>query len=161
MHPRAAELIARLDLVPHPEGGHYRRIFQSTSRVQPLDGRDTRAAITTIHFLLSGEEISRWHRVASDEAWHLHEGDGLELFMADPRLTEVRRHVLGPAGGDAQPVLVVPAGSWQAARAKGPYALMGCTVGPGFDFADFEMLRDEPDATAALTARHPAFVSFV
>ena len=66
MHPRAAELIATLDLRPHPEGGFYREVHRSASQVVPGDGRGARAALTTIYFLLPGDAASRWHRVASD-----------------------------------------------------------------------------------------------
>lgn len=84
MDPRAAQLIERLALVPHPEGGHYREIQRSALRVRPLDGRGERAATTGIYFLLAAGEHSRWHRVASDETWHHYEGDALELLVAAP-----------------------------------------------------------------------------
>ena len=80
MHPRAAELIAALDLRPHPEGGFYRQIFRSAMQVSPMDGRSPRAALTTIYFLLTEGSFSRWHQVASDEVWHLYEGGPLELL---------------------------------------------------------------------------------
>jgi len=80
MHPRAAELIAVLPLQPHPEGGFYRQIFRSPVQVTPMDGRGTRAALTTIYFVLPEGSFSRWHQVASDEVWHLYEGGPLELL---------------------------------------------------------------------------------
>jgi predicted cupin superfamily sugar epimerase len=141
---RAAQLITMLDLRPHPEGGYYREVFRSAAFVQPLDPRPPRLALTTIYFLLAEGEVSRWHRVASDEAWHFHEGDPLELFMLDPQRQQLSRHLLGAVGKDSRPVHVVPGGVWQAARTTGAYTLVGCTVGPGFDFADFHMLRDVP-----------------
>lgn len=137
MHPRAAELIELLNLKPHPEGGHYAEVFRSTREVQPQDARPLRSALTTIYFLLMRGEWSRWHRVASDEAWHFYEGDPLELLVR--RGNDTKRTVLGVAGRDARPVSVVPADCWQAARSLGEYTLVGCSVGPGFDFADFEM----------------------
>jgi uncharacterized protein len=146
MDERAGELISSLGLVPHPEGGHFREVYRSASGVRPDDGRPVRSALTTIFFLLARGEVSRWHRVASDEAWHHYEGAPLELFTADREFGEVTRRVLGPVGTGAGPVHVVPAGAWQAARSLGAYTLVGCTVGPGFDFADFEMLRDLPEA---------------
>ncbi len=81
---RVRELVDALALVPHPEGGHYREIYRSRAHVTPHDGRPTRVAFTAIHFLLAAGEASRWHRVASDEAWHHYEGDALELFGATP-----------------------------------------------------------------------------
>jgi len=137
-------LVATLELQPHPEGGHYRRIHASTARVTPADGRGIRPALTCIHYLLAAGECSRWHRVASDEAWHYIEGAPLALFDADPGFEQVEMRALGPFAPGAEPVRVVPHRRWQAARSTGAYTLVACTVGPGFDFADFEMLRDQP-----------------
>jgi len=147
---RVAQLIEALQLAPHPEGGFYREIFRSTASVQPADGRSARAALTTIYFLLPSGASSRWHRVTSDEVWHLYEGGPLELRMAPPDLSMVTRTTLGPAITSDGPVCTVPAGWWQSARPLGHYALMGCTVGPGFDFADFTMIGDDPSAAEAI-----------
>ena len=146
MHPRATQLIEVLDLAPHPEGGFYREIYRSTSSVQPGDGRGGRDAATTIYFLLVEGTHSRWHRVRSDEVWHLYEGAPLEILTAPPAIDHVRRVVLGPALETDGPVHVVPAGWWQAARPLGEYVLVGCTVAPGFVFEDLSFLRDEPAA---------------
>lgn len=161
VHPRAAALIAALDLAPHPEGGFFREIHRSKASVRPDDGRPDRAALTTIHFLLVAGAPSRWHRVASDEAWHHLEGDALELHSAHDSFDTLITHRLGPYDGTATPVHVVPAGEWQCARTTGDWTLVGCTVGPGFDFADFALLRDRPDDAALLRARQPAFTEFL
>jgi hypothetical protein len=153
MHPRAAELIRLLDLRPHPEGGHYREVFRSAGAVRPADGRGDRPGLTAITFLLAAGEVSRWHRLASDEVWHHYEGDPLELFLLDGDRLERRR--LGPAGPESGPVVAVPAGCWQAARPEGAYALAGCSVGPGFDFADFRLMADDPAAVDALRRPFP------
>ena len=153
IHPRAAQLIEALDLAPHPEGGFFREIYRSVSRVRPADGRNDRDAATTIYFLLVGGTHSRWHRVRSDEVWHLYEGGPLELFTAPPAADEVRRVVLGEAVQSDGPVHVVPAGWWQAARPLGEYVLVGCTVAPGFVFEDFSFLRDNADALERINAR--------
>jgi uncharacterized protein len=154
-HTRALELIEELGLLPHPEGGHYLEIFRSSAEVQPGDSRPPRAALTTILFLLRAGDHSRWHRVLSDEAWHFQEGDPLELFWVD-REENVHREVLSSGGRGARHATVVPAGCWQAARPMGAYALVGCTVGPGFDFDDFEMITGPSPALAALE-RLPGF----
>lgn len=155
MHARAAELIERLDLRPHPEGGFFRELHRSATLVRPMDGRPLRAALTTIYFLLPEGAHSRWHCVKSDEVWHLYEGGPLELLVAAPDLTVVERVLLGAAGSTEQgvvgPVHTVPAQWWQAARPVGPYALVGCTVGPGFDYADFSFLRDDADDMSRLS----------
>ena len=159
MHPRAAELIATLDLKPHPEGGFYREIFRSALVVQPDDERGERSALTTIYFLLPGGAVSRWHRVSSDEVWHLYEGGPLELLELDTALRGVERHTLAAVGPGRRPVHTVAANRWQAARALGDYALAGCTVGPGFEFADFRMLDETEGAT--VSRRWPELAPFV
>lgn len=162
MHPRTAELIATLDLHPHPEGGFYRELHRSMSQVTPADGRGVRAALTTIYFLLPGGTSSRWHRVSSDEVWHLYEGGPLELLELDADARHLERHRLGAIGdGDSAPVHTVPAGVWQAARPLGDYVLVGCTVGPGFDFADFRMLADDPQLATIVRHAWPEVASLV
>ena len=161
MEARAAHLIESLGLAPHPEGGHFREVYRSASRVQPQDQRSERATLTTIYFLLTRGEFSRWHRVASDEVWHYYEGDPLELFMMDPDFDHIARHALGPVGEGVQPVTVVPAGAWQAARTLGVYTLVGCTVAPGFDFADFELLGKQSGAAEAVRERYPGLACFL
>jgi predicted cupin superfamily sugar epimerase len=156
MHPRAAELIAALDLQPHPEGGFYRQIFRSEVQVTPMDERGPRAALTTIYFLLPEGSFSRWHQVASDEVWHLYEGGPLELLELSASGQSVVRHRLGQVGSNTDaPVCTIPAGIWQAARPSGDYAFVGCTVGPGFDWADFRLLADDQERAAAVRAALP------
>ena len=152
-HPRTAELIRELHLAAHPEGGYYAVVFRSSSTVAPADGRGTRPALTTIYFLLPAGAFSRWHRVWSDEVWHFYEGAPLELLQLSADLVSLTRFALGPLAGDQAPVHTVHAGNWQAARTTGAYTLVGCTVGPGFDFQDFTMLSDaSADALKARTA---------
>ncbi len=149
MNDRAKELIHTLGLSPHPEGGHYREIHRSPLNVPAIGGG--RSALTCIYFLLTAGQKSRWHRLrTADELWHHLEGAPLELFIAEPELTLVERRVLGPLRADSAPQRVVPAGHWQAARTLGEYTLVGCSVGPGFEFSDFQLLSDLPTATAQL-----------
>ncbi len=159
---RADELVRALDLRPHPEGGHFRELYRSRRMVRTDDGRSERWALTSILYLLRAGERSRWHRVASDEAWHFHEGDPVELHLMDGQLERVKVERLGPVGdGDARPVRVVPAGVWQAVRPLGAYALCGCSVAPGFEFSDFRLLQDEPALAARLRATHPALADLL
>ncbi|HEX6706620.1 MAG TPA: cupin domain-containing protein [Albitalea sp.] len=141
LNGRAAELVNLLHLQPHPEGGHYRELFRSPHGVQPDDARARRSALTTIDFLLARGQFSAWHRVASDEVWHLLEGGPLRLWLMDPAQHDVVAVTLGPVDVGQAPRHVVPAGCWQAAEPLGEYAFVGATVGPGFDFADFAFLR--------------------
>lgn len=141
MHPRARQLIDTLQLAPHPEGGFYRRVFES--RQADAGGRPRSSAI---FFLLPGGAVSRWHRVDADELWHWHEGGELELLVAEAPEAEVRREILAPAGEGRLPQRAVPAHAWQAARCLGDYVLVGCTVAPAFEFAGFELLAGDADA---------------
>ena len=160
MH-RAQELIRTLRLQPHPEGGHYREIHRSTLGVRPEDGRAVRSGLTLIYFLLEAAGHSRWHRVASDEVWQFVEGDPLELFRIDAAVNECERMLLGPLADGAEPVRVIPGGHWQAARTTGRYTLVACTVGPGFDFADFAMLADHSRDAEQVRRRFPGVASLV
>ncbi len=149
MNPRAGELIAQLGLQPHPEGGHYAEVFRSPRAVQPADARPARAALTSIDFLLAQGEFSAWHRVASDEVWHLLEGVGLRLWLAPPDLSRFDAVDLQPGALRRH---VVPADWWQAAEPLADFAYVGATVGPGFDFADFSFGRHHAALRAALPA---------
>lgn len=159
MDTRARELIALLDLRPHPEGGFYREIHRSAGHIVRSDGKQ-RSALTTIYYLLVAGEPGAWHRVAADEVWHFYEGAAVELAIADPGANRRSLHRLGPLGGTGEPVRVVPAGFWQAASTLGGYSLAGCCVGPGFDFQDFELARDLPEDDAPLRERLRAFGAF-
>ena len=155
------ERIERLGLVPHPEGGFFRELFRSAARVRPADGRGERAALTAIHFLLPAGAHSRWHEVRSDEQWTFLEGEPLELFVLAPGARAVQRLRLGPLAAECLPTFVVPAGAWQAARATGGHALVTCTVGPGFDFADFRLLGNEREARERLLELAPDLVELL
>jgi len=139
----ASTVVTRLALAPHPEGGWYREIHRAAERLNT--SRGVRAALTTIYYLLEERQLSRWHVVASDEIWHFYAGAPLELFLYEPQRRVFEPHVLGPPTGARQPVGIVPAGTWQAARSTGAWSLVGCNVGPGFDFADFQFVASLPD----------------
>jgi predicted cupin superfamily sugar epimerase len=131
--PTARDIIEKLDLRPHPEGGHYRETFRD-----PVRDASGRSASTAIYFLLARGERSHWHRIDAVEVWHHYAGDALLLRIADEAGSrEVR---LGPdvMGGD-QPQAIVPERAWQSAEPTGDWTLVGCTVAPGFDFSTFEL----------------------
>jgi predicted cupin superfamily sugar epimerase len=129
----ADAIIALLGLAPHPEGGH----FVETFRDSP--GADGRARSTAIYYVLRKGEQSRWHRVDAVEIWHHYAGAALELSIAEDGRA-ARRIRLGRdlVAGD-RPQAVVPEGAWQSARPLGDWALVGCTVTPGFVFSGFEL----------------------
>jgi predicted cupin superfamily sugar epimerase len=137
---QADDLIRRLEMRPHPEGGHYREAFRDNR-----PGGVGRAFSTAIYFLLKQGEMSWWHRIDSAEVWHFYRGSPLELLIAPLRGPAVP-HILGNdiVKGE-RPQIVVPPRGWQSARSLGAYTLVGCTVAPGFDFATFELAS--PDFT--------------
>jgi predicted cupin superfamily sugar epimerase len=137
----ARKLIERLELKRHPEGGWFREIHRAGHSVRTDQG--VRAAITAIYYLLECDQVSRWHVVDSDEVWHFHQGAPLELLSFDPRVRVLNRHVLGRLMGQHF-AAVIPRGVWQAARSLGPFSLVACDVGPGFDFADFRFVSAVP-----------------
>src|SRR3989440_3433147 len=122
--PSAADIIARLALKPHPEGGHYRETF----RDHRCDA-DGRALSTAIYFLLARGERSHWHRIDAVEVWHHHAGAALALEFAAGAGGPVERGTLGSdlAAGE-RPQAIVPADAWQAAASPGAWALVGCPV---------------------------------
>jgi predicted cupin superfamily sugar epimerase len=129
----AADIIARLALQPHPEGGHYRETFRD-----PRTDGDGRSLSTAIHFLLARGERSHWHRIDAVEIWHYHAGHALTLQIADDSGRRSIRLGADLANGEV-PQAIVPAQAWQAAESSGDWTLVGCTVAPGFDFATFEL----------------------
>jgi predicted cupin superfamily sugar epimerase len=159
VNSEAARVIERLALEPHPEGGYYREIYRAPQGVRTLDGRELeRSASTAVYYVLADDDFSAFNRVqGSDEVWHLYAGGPVEL------------HIIGEGGGHTvlllasdlergEPVAVVPAGTWQAARlAPGAeWAFCGCTVAPGFEFADFEVTP-----AGALLAAHPEHAELI
>lgn len=159
MHPRAEELISQLNLQPHPEGGYFKETFRSVTAV--VSGKSARSASTAIYFLLPAAQMSRWHSVTADEVWHYYEGGLIELWIMDPECKRAERRQLGPLREGATPQIVVPSGYWQAARSMGAYSLVGCTVAPGFEFADFRMLSGDPAQVEKVRQRQTDLVIFI
>lgn len=138
----ARDLIHRLQLQPHPEGGWYRELHRSPATVQAERG--ARSALTTIFYLLERGQVSRWHVVSSDEIWHFYAGAPLQLLSYDPATRVLSTHVLQQPDAGGDPVAVIAANVWQAARTLGDYSLVGCSVGPGFEFEDFRFVKTLP-----------------
>jgi predicted cupin superfamily sugar epimerase len=144
----ADEVIRRLSLRAHPEGGFYAETFRSPLLLTLPDGRVRRAS-TAIHYLLPAGAWSAWHRVRSDEVWHHYDGGALTLYRLGMATVRLDRDT---------PQAVVPAGVWQAAEPVEGAVLCGCTVAPGFEYEDFELgsselLATEFPAEAALIRR--------
>ena len=144
MHPLALRWIEALELRPHPEGGHYRETYRAADMLPASVApgrRAPRAASTAIYFLLTGGECSRLHRIASDELWHFYAGTALALYVLDHDGSLTRATLGARVERGERPQACVPAGCWFGAVVEEPdgYALVGCTVAPGFDFADLEL----------------------
>ena len=142
------EWVDRLDLQPHPEGGYFKESYRSDiSLSQSVLGDDfagDRNVCTGIYYLLTGHDFSALHRIASDEMWHFYAGSPLRVEGLHPDGTR-QDWVLANDGYAGMPQAIVPAGVWFGSRlvqSEG-FALVGCTVAPGFDFADFEMAERE------------------
>lgn len=147
---REDDLAGHLSLRPHPEGGSFAEVFRSVQTVAA--GSRERSALTAIYFLLRAGEISRWHRVRSDEVWTYAEGDPLRLHIIDLRNAMRRTETLGRLVDGHAPVAIVPADCWQAAETMGTYTLVNCFVAPGFDFEDFALAGEEARAAIARIA---------
>jgi predicted cupin superfamily sugar epimerase len=150
MHPRALELIDTLQLAPHPEGGHYRRVYESTKQVET--NGVLRPAVTSIQFLLTEGVGSRWHRVDAAEVWDWQEGSAIELLMYDAAARTLSRAQLDTSVRGGQLLQVVPAGIWQSARTHGDYSLVNCSVTPGFVWSGLEMLDEQSPLADELRA---------
>ena len=160
MSDRVNQLVRELDLVPHPEGGYFRETYRSAKSVTKGEHGE-RSALTSIYFLVVAGSPSRWHRHGSDEIWHFYEGAPLTLLDLDPGMWELRERRLGPLAESANPELTVEADFWQAARTTGEYTLVGCTVGPGFEFSEFSLLRDDPKVRERIETRYPAYKDLI
>lgn len=141
--------IAALNLHPHPEGGHYRQVYRAREMLEPrgLPERFTsaKAMSTAIYFLLKGDEVSAFHRIKSDELWHLYAGGPLDIHVLHED-GELQTLTLGlDIAAGQRPFHALPAGVWFGAAVVKPdsYALVGCTVAPGFDFEDFALAERE------------------
>lgn len=159
-HAAKDELIRRFDLKPHPEGGFFSETYRSAGLVSRDDGStETRSASTAIYYLLCDGAHSAWHRIKSDEVWHFYAGEPLNVHVLD-EAGHLVTHRLGNAltHSDAVFQAVVPAGLWFAAECADPatFALVGCTVAPGFEFSEFELADVD-----ALKTQHPQHAAFI
>jgi predicted cupin superfamily sugar epimerase len=150
-------LVARFQLLPHPEGGYYKETYRSADKIAsaalPERFRGDRHFSTAIYFLLEQGNFSAFHRIQSDECWHFYDGDSLHVHVIHPHgAYELLKLGNKLAEGECFQA-VVPAGSWFASETApgGKYSFVGCTVSPGFDFADFELAK-----AGELTGLYPA-----
>lgn len=134
----AQEIIAKLDLAPHPEGGFYRQTWIADDGPRPSG--------TCIYFLLAEGQSSHWHRVDAVEIWHFYAGAPLVLSLSETDAGAVSQITLGPDLAQGQrPQAIVPKDWWQAARTTGDWTLVGCTVSPAFRFDGFTLAPPDFD----------------
>ena len=138
--------VDKLQLLPHPEGGFYKENYRSTETLEsgciPDRFSGNRSMSTAIYFLITAGNFSAFHRIKSDECWHFYTGDPLWVHLINDATGDYSIIELGnDLNGTGVFQAVVPAGYWFASETKagGVFSLVGCTVAPGFDFADFEL----------------------
>lgn len=135
----ADDIIAHLNLTPHPEGGFYRQTWVAENQGRPVG--------TCIYFLLKSGQSSHWHKVDATEIWLYHAGAPLILSLSATDDGPATDHLLTPDLTKGAPQIIVPKNYWQAARTTGDYTLVSCTVSPGFDFAGFTLAPPGFDIT--------------
>ncbi|MBO0938984.1 cupin domain-containing protein [Fibrella sp. HMF5335] len=165
----AAGYIAALNLQPHPEGGYYAQTYQATEQMArealPRRFGGDRAFSTAIYFLLENHNRSTLHRIQSDEVWHFYAGGPLQIYVITPKTGELNTIRLGNRMDRGEVFqAVVPAGCWFGSKPIGdvdapPFSLVGCTVAPGFDFADFELA--EPEVMLAQYPQHSGVIQLL
>lgn len=136
------EIIDQLHLSPHPEGGYFREVYRADGEVNRETG-SSRSAGTGIYFLLPAAVCTNWHRVNSDELWHFYQGDALKLEIIDERGNFKQYKLHNNFSDESTFQALVPQNCWQRAYSLGEYSLVGCTVSPGFEFDDFEMVESQ------------------
>lgn len=145
MNKELDQLIDFYQLLPHPEGGFYKETYRSSEWVNqsnlPARFLGNRYFSTAIYFLLVKDSFSAFHKIHSDECWHFYKGDSVDIHV----LHQNGEYELIKLGNDTEKgeqfQAIVPAGAWFASSTKGIYSLVGCTVSPGFDFADFVLAK--------------------
>lgn len=141
-------IIERLNLAKHPEGGYFRETYRSDLIVKPQKKTYTRAAATHIFYFLPKGEYSKFHKVKHDEIWNLYDGGGVKFHIFDAEADKFCEHTLSARNFNYH--AVIKGGLWQAAEPIGDYALVGCTVTPGYEVADEVYLCDDPETTNQL-----------
>jgi len=147
-----------INLAEHPEGGRFQEVFRSEATITRAD-KQTRSALTHIYFSLNQGEVSRFHKVKADEVWNLYQGTGIYLYVWDGTDAAVEKIELSAKSGAF--CYVVPAGYWQAAEPIDEKILVGCSVGPGFEFEDFELIDPDSSLAKGLKAKQPDLDRFI
>jgi len=161
MVDRSKELIKLFQLSKHPEGGYFREVYRS-DKIGKIDTYgNKRNWMTGIYFLLTENDISRFHRIKHDEIWHFYEGAPVTLTEIHPDSLDINTVTIGQPGPLLTYTHCVKGNVWQSAYSHGPYSLIGCTVGPGFEFEDFEMMNQCKEAKASILSKYPELEKYI
>ena len=162
MDEKVLYYIEKLKLIKHPEGGYFNEIYRSDemfeASVLPERYIGHRSFSTSIYFLLSGKEISAFHKLKSDEIWHFYDGSAIKIYIITPE-RKLEERILGNNLSKNESLqTVINKNSWFGAEllSKTSFSLVGCTVSPGFDFQDFEIGKREQ-----LLQEYPEFSSII
>ncbi|NRB40974.1 MAG: cupin domain-containing protein [Pseudomonadales bacterium] len=155
MNEKIRSIITQLELEAHPEGGYFKRTYESKDMLDTEHGR--RHAMTSIYYLLTRSDFSRFHRINSNERWFHHQGGPLSIYYIDANKRLITLG-LGDIASGKTPVVDVPAGAWFAAEIDNgaEYCLVSCVVCPGFDFIDFELADPK-----SLAKEYPEFSNLI
>lgn len=146
------------NLMEHPEGGRFKEVFRSAEIVTAEKGE--RCALTHIYFSLDEKEVSRFHKVSSDEVWNLYDGEGVVLYTWDETSGSLPEKTI-LSKKENRFCHVVPAGLWQAAAPLSGTVLVGCSVGPGFEFEDFLLIDPDSKEAREILQMNPDMGPFV
>ncbi len=144
MSVEVTQIVSKLEMSPHPEGGFYKEVYRSEGII-PKDSLQgfsgDRNFCTSIYFLLTSDNFSAFHRIKQDEVWHFYKGSPLYVHVIDPQGKYTRHEIGLDLENGQEPQLTVPKGCWFASSVKNEndFCFVGCTVAPGFDFQDFEL----------------------
>lgn len=162
MQSKVTKIVKKLGLQPHPEGGYFKETYRSTGSIPAVvlgtSFASERNYSTCIYFLLTSDTFSAFHKINQDEIWHFYDGSTIELHSI-AESGELSSVLIGKDFSKGEvPQYIVPAGEYFAAKVLGEnsYALVGCTVAPGFDFADFHLAKR--DALAKQFPQHKSLI---
>lgn len=147
-----------IDLAEHPEGGRFKEVFRSPVRVLTEED-EKRSALTHIYFSLEANERSKFHKLSSDEVWNLYQGQGIHLYLWNG--TRDLPELITLSAETNRFCYVVPAGYWQAAVPLDGKVLVGCSVAPGFEYCDFEIMNVRSEAAQNLNLIAPQLECFL
>ncbi len=159
----AKGIIEHLQLEPHPEGGFFKEVYRSEGTIEasclPSNFEGSRHYSTAIYFLITSEDFSSFHKVNQDEGWHFYDGSPITLHIISPKGVYTQVSIGRDFSKGQVPQYIVPAHHWFAAtvQEQNSFTLVGCTVAPGFDFADFELAKR--DSLTALFPEHGTIIA--